>query len=75
MEKLAKEQKLGTEEMGRKIRYEFFNEVAQKEIIIMINIATIELHCAISQRYRSRNKPAQRLEKPAQSYRSACAKP
>ena len=31
MEKLAKEQKLGTEEMGRKIRYEFFNEVAQKE--------------------------------------------
>lgn len=31
VEKLAKEQKLGTEEMGRKIRYEFFNEVAQKE--------------------------------------------
>ena len=31
VEKLAKEQKLGTEEMGRKIRYEFFNEIAQKE--------------------------------------------
>ena len=29
--KLAKEQKLGTEEMGRKIRYDFFEEVAQKE--------------------------------------------
>ena len=31
VENLAKEQKIGTEEMGRKIRYEFFNEVAQKE--------------------------------------------
>lgn len=31
VEKLAKEQKLGTEEMGRKIRYEFFEEIAQKE--------------------------------------------
>lgn len=31
VEKLAKEQKLGTEEMGRKIRYDFFKEVAQKE--------------------------------------------
>ena len=31
VEKLAKAQKLGTEEMGRKIRYEFFYEVAQKE--------------------------------------------
>ncbi len=31
VEKLAKEQKLGTEEMGRKIRYEFFKQVAQKE--------------------------------------------
>ncbi len=28
--KLAKEQKLGTEAMGRKVRYEFFTEVAQK---------------------------------------------
>lgn len=28
--KLSKEQKLGTEEMGRKVRYEFFEEVAQK---------------------------------------------
>lgn len=28
--KMAKEQKLGTEEMGRKIRYEFFEEVAKK---------------------------------------------
>lgn len=27
---LAKEQKLGTEEMGRKIRYDFFEEVAKK---------------------------------------------
>lgn len=27
---LAKEQKLGTEEMGRKIRYDFFREVAKK---------------------------------------------
>ena len=31
VEKLAKEQKLGTEEMGRKIRYEFFKEIAKKE--------------------------------------------
>ena len=31
VEKLAKEQKLGTEEMGRKIRYEFFEEIAKKE--------------------------------------------
>lgn len=31
VEKLAKEQKLGTEEMGRKIRYEFFEKIAQKE--------------------------------------------
>lgn len=31
VEKLAKEQKLGTEEMGRKIRYDFFKEVAKKE--------------------------------------------
>lgn len=30
VEKLAKEQKLGTEEMGRKIRYNFFKEVAKK---------------------------------------------
>lgn len=30
VEKLAKEQKLGTEEMGRKIRYSFFKEVAKK---------------------------------------------
>lgn len=28
---LAKEKKLGTEEMGRKIRYEFFQEISQKE--------------------------------------------
>lgn len=28
--KLSQEQKLGTEEMGRKVRYEFFEEVAQK---------------------------------------------
>ena len=28
--KMAKQQKLGTEAMGRKIRYEFFEEVAQK---------------------------------------------
>ena len=31
VEKLAKEQKLGTEEMGRKIRYDFFKEIAKKE--------------------------------------------
>lgn len=31
VEKLAKEQKLGTEEMGREIRYKFFKQVAQKE--------------------------------------------
>ena len=31
VEKLAKKQKLGTEEMGRKIRYEFFKEIAKKE--------------------------------------------
>ena len=28
--KMSKEQKLGTEEMGRKVRYEFFEEVANK---------------------------------------------
>lgn len=28
--KMSQEQKLGTEEMGRKVRYEFFEEVAQK---------------------------------------------
>lgn len=31
VEILAKEQKIGTEEMGRKIRYEFFKEIAKKE--------------------------------------------
>ena len=31
VKKLANEQKLGTEEMGRKIRYEFFEEIAIKE--------------------------------------------
>ncbi len=31
VKKLADEQKLGTEEMGRRIRYEFFEEVAVKE--------------------------------------------
>lgn len=31
VEKLAKEQKIGTEEMGRKIRYEFFKQIAQQE--------------------------------------------
>lgn len=31
VKKLADEQKLGTEEMGRKIRYEFFEEIAIKE--------------------------------------------
>ncbi len=30
VEKLAKQQKIGTEEAGRKLRYEFFEEVAQK---------------------------------------------
>jgi len=28
---MAKEQKLGTEEMGRKVRYEFFNEILKQE--------------------------------------------
>lgn len=28
--KMAKDNKMGTEEMGRKVRYEFFNEVAKK---------------------------------------------
>lgn len=31
VEKLATQKKLGTEEMGRKIRYDFFDEIAQKE--------------------------------------------
>ena len=31
VKKLAEEQKIGTEEMGRKIRYEFFEEIAIKE--------------------------------------------
>lgn len=30
VEKMAKENKIGTEEQGRKIRYEFFNEIAKK---------------------------------------------
>lgn len=30
VEKLAKEQKIGTEEMGRNVRYEFFEEIAKK---------------------------------------------
>lgn len=36
VEKLAKEQKLGTEEMGRKIRYDFFKEVAKKKMLIKL---------------------------------------
>lgn len=31
VEKMAKEQKVGTEEMGRNIRYQFFEEIAVKE--------------------------------------------
>lgn len=37
--KIAKETKKGTEEVGRKIRYEFFDEVAQKESANKIAIA------------------------------------
>ena len=39
VEKIAKEQKKGSEEVGRKIRYDFFNEVAQKENANKIAIA------------------------------------
>lgn len=39
VEKIAKEQKKGTEEIGRKIRYDFFNEVAKKENANKIAIA------------------------------------
>ena len=39
VEKIAKEQKKGTEEVGRKIRYDFFNEVAEKENANKIAIA------------------------------------
>ena len=39
VEKIAKEQKKGTEEVGRKIRYEFFDEVAKKENANKIAIA------------------------------------
>ena len=37
--KIAKEQKKGTEEVGRKIRYDFFDEVAKKENANKIAIA------------------------------------
>ena len=39
VEKIAKEQKKGTEEVGRKIRYDFFDEVAKKENANKIAIA------------------------------------
>lgn len=39
VEKIAKEQKKGTEEVGRKIRYDFFDEVAKKEKANKIAIA------------------------------------
>ena len=39
VEKIAKEQKEGTEEVGRKIRYNFFDEVAKKENANKIAIA------------------------------------
>ena len=39
VEKIAKEQKRGTEEVGRKIRYDFFDEVAKKENANKIAIA------------------------------------
>ena len=39
VEKMAKEQKLGTEEMGRKIRYNFFEEIAKKECVNKIATA------------------------------------
>lgn len=39
VEKIAKEEKKGTEETGRKIRYEFFDEVAKKENANKIAIA------------------------------------
>ena len=39
VEKIAKEQKKGSEEVGRKIRYDFFDEVAKKENANKIAIA------------------------------------
>ena len=39
VEKIAKEEKRGTEEVGRKIRYDFFDEVAEKENANKIAIA------------------------------------
>lgn len=39
VEEIAKAEKLGTEETGRKIRYEFFDEVAEKEKANKIAIA------------------------------------
>ena len=39
IEELAKEQKKGTEEVGRKIRYDFFDEIAKKENANKIAIA------------------------------------
>ena len=39
VEKIAKEQKKGTEEVGRKIRYDFFDKVAKKENANKIAIA------------------------------------
>ena len=38
--KLSQEQKLGTEEMGRKMRYEFFGEVARRRIAIKLQLHT-----------------------------------
>ena len=39
VEKIAKEEKRGTEEVGRKIRYDFFDEIAKKENANKIAIA------------------------------------
>ena len=46
VEKLAKVQKKGTEEVGRNVRYEFFNEIAVKEGANVIAIAHNMNDCA-----------------------------
>ena len=46
VEKLAKEQKIGTEEAGRKLRYDFFDEVAKKCEILGTGLKIATAHTA-----------------------------
>ena len=61
VEKLAKEQKLGTEEMGRKIRYDFFKEVAKKEALPPLvekgGVLTVKAESQVKRKSLLRNRP------------------